>query len=48
MYVIKEYLIGVFIYSIIFVISMWFIGLNNYERSLFLIPLKKIIDKMKG
>lgn len=38
---------GIAIYSLIYVLSMWFIGINEYEKNLVLIPLKKIFKKKR-
>lgn len=38
---------SVFVYILIFAISMWKIGMNNYEKQLVLQPLKRIKGKMK-
>ncbi|MDN4526718.1 lipopolysaccharide biosynthesis protein [Fictibacillus fluitans] len=34
------------IFSISYILIMWFAGMNNYEKSLFLIPLKNVIQKL--
>lgn len=36
---------GILIYTLLYCVSMWFIGMNGYERNLILIPVKKIINK---
>ena len=47
-YLINYFILGVALYTIVFIISMWFIGMNNYERDLFIKPFKIIINKLKG
>jgi O-antigen/teichoic acid export membrane protein len=47
-YMTSYFFLGVGIYSVVFILSMWFIGMNNYERDLFVKPFKIIITKMKG
>ena len=47
-YLLHYFIVSVGVYSIIFIISMWFIGMNNYERSLFTKPLKNIVNILKG
>ena len=42
------FILGVGIYSIVFILSMWFIGMNDYEKGLFIKPLKVIFHKLKG
>ena len=39
-------IIGILIYTLLYCSSMWFIGMNNYERNLILTPAKKIINKI--
>lgn len=34
------------IYTIVFILSAWFIGMNDYERILFIGPINKIKDKL--
>ncbi|MBO5212804.1 MAG: polysaccharide biosynthesis protein [Clostridia bacterium] len=42
------YLFGaIIIYSVIYCISMWFIGMNSYEKDIIRKPIKKIISKLK-
>jgi len=38
-------LIGIFVYSCVYVISMWFVGMNEYEKNLIRNPLSVIIKK---
>ncbi len=38
--------IGILIYTFTYCISMWFIGMNGYERNLVLVPARKIIKKL--
>ncbi|MGU9380699.1 lipopolysaccharide biosynthesis protein [Clostridium perfringens] len=45
---ISVFILGVLIYSIIFAVSMWFLGLNDYEKELLNGPLKKIKYKVYG
>lgn len=47
-YSVSNFILGVGIYSTVFILSMWFVGMNNYEKDLFLKPAKIIINKMKG
>lgn len=47
-YLIPHFILSVFVYLIVFILSMWFIGLNDYERDLFIKPLKFIINKLRG
>lgn len=47
-YLIPYFIIGVGVYSIVFILSMWLIGMNNYERDLFIKPLRDIIRKLRG
>ena len=37
---------AILIYSIIFCISMWYIGMNNYEKELISKPVSRIISKL--
>jgi len=39
-------LVGILLYSVVYFISMWFIGMNSYERNLIQKPLKKLIGKL--
>ena len=39
------FVLGVVLYTIVYCISMWFIGMNKYEKSLVLRPIKKILRK---
>ena len=41
------FIIGAIVYSTIFVISMWFIGMNKYERDMVINPIKMAIMKCK-
>lgn len=34
------------LYSIIYVLIMWFFGLNKYEKDLFISPVKRIVNKI--
>jgi len=36
---------NIVLYTIIYVVIMWFFGLNMYEKELFMSPVKKIINK---
>jgi O-antigen/teichoic acid export membrane protein len=38
---------GIVIYSAVYCISMWIIGMNSYERLLVKKPLEKILGKIK-
>lgn len=42
------FLIGLFLYSIVFIVSMWYIGMNKYEKDLLIKPLSIIINKLRG
>lgn len=37
---------GVVSYTFIYCISMWFLGMNKYEKQLVIVPLKKILNKL--
>ena len=37
--------ISISIYTVVYCISMWFIGMNNYERNLIKKPLKKLLKR---
>ncbi len=39
-------IIGILIYTLTYCISMWFIGMNGYERNLILVPTKKIVKRL--
>ena len=39
------FILGVVLYTIVYCISMWFLGMNKYEKSLVLRPIKKILRK---
>lgn len=41
-------LIKVFIFTLIYIPLMWFMGMNNYEKELFASPIKKIKTRNKG
>ena len=36
------------IFMLIYAISMWFLGLNDYEKNLFAGPFKKLMRKVRG
>ncbi len=38
---------GIAVYSLIYAISMWFIGMNDYEKELVTTPLKKVFKKRR-
>ena len=44
---ITNFLLGVLVYFIVYCISMWYIGINKYEKLLIIDPLKKILKKIK-
>ena len=41
-------LAGIVVYTLIYAVSMWFLGMNNYERELIKAPLRKITGKHKS
>ena len=43
-----RYLAGILLYSCIYCVSMWFLGMNNYERNLLSNPIKKVTHKLYG
>ena len=45
---IRRMLLGIAVYTVIYAVSMWFIGMNDYERNLIASPIKKTIKKVKG
>ena len=47
-YTIPHFIIGVIVYSIIYATMNWFIVMNDYEKSIFIVPLNKVILKLKG
>ena len=40
-------LLGV-LYCVIYCVSMWILGMNDYERNLMSVPIKKLYNKFKG
>ncbi len=38
-------IIGIIIYSVVYSLSMWFIGINSFEKQLILKPVKKILRR---
>ena len=42
-----SFLIGVIIYLIVFAISMWFLGMNQYEKDLVGKPVMKVLKKLR-
>jgi O-antigen/teichoic acid export membrane protein len=47
-YTIPNFIIGVIIYSLIYIVLNWFIVMNEYEKNIFIIPLKNIATKIKA
>ena len=47
-YRISMFLIGVSIYALVFFTSMWFIGMNDFEKDLIRKPVKTIVGKIRG
>ena len=45
LYNIVNFLVMGFIYVLIFFVSMWLLGMNDYEKDLIIKPLKKILHK---
>jgi len=43
---VKTLIAGITVYSIIFCISMWYLGMNNYEKQLISKPIIKIVSKI--
>ena len=41
-------LAGIVVYTLIYAVSMWFLGMNDYERELIKAPLRKITGKHKS
>lgn len=39
---ILDFLIQILIYALCYIVSMWFLGMNQYEKNLFLDPIKKM------
>jgi len=42
------YIAAIVAYTIIYIVSMWFIGMNEYEKSLATKPIKKVMGKFNG
>jgi O-antigen/teichoic acid export membrane protein len=42
------YIAAIVAYVIIYIVSMWFLGMNEYERSLATKPMKKVMNKFYG
>ena len=40
-----QFLLMVMVYTMVYSLSMWFLGLNNYEKDLIISPIKKIIKR---
>ncbi len=40
-------IVGIFIYTVIYAISMWYFGINKYEKELVTVPYNKIMLKFK-
>ena len=34
------------LYSIVYILIMWFFGLNMYEKDLFMSPVKQVVNKI--
>lgn len=45
--IIWQFGLGVCMYTCIYIISMWNIAMNKYEKELISNPLKKIMNKLK-
>ena len=41
------FVLRIAIYSVVYVISMWLLGMNDYEKNLFREPMKKVVRKFK-
>lgn len=41
------FIFGVIMYSLVFAVSMWYFGMNEYEKDLLLRPLKVFANKMR-
>lgn len=39
------FMLAVMLFSIVYIISFWFKGMNQYERNLFLKPIKRVLGK---
>ena len=46
-YFIPAFLIGVLIYSLVFVVLSWCMTFNKYEKDLFRIPVSKVVNRLK-
>lgn len=47
-YSIPIFIIGVVVYTIIYCLINWLVVMNNYEKSIFIVPIKKVIYNLKG
>ena len=47
LYKIKMFLLGGFIYVIVYIVSMWFLGMNQYEKDLIGKPINKLFKSLK-
>lgn len=45
---IGEYLLAIAMYTLVYILSMWFAGMNEYERSLIKKPVKKVLVRLHG
>ncbi len=43
-----QFLLLIAIYTIVYGVSMWFLGFNDYEKSLLASPIKKVIRRIKN
>ncbi len=44
---VRWFVLGGVLYTVVFVLSMWFLGMNQYEKDLIGIPAGRLISKVK-
>ncbi len=48
LYVLPNFILCIALYTLVFAVSMWLFGINDYEKNLFLTPFKQVLNKLKG
>ena len=43
----SHFVLAVLVYALSYALSVWFISMNNYEKSIFLKPVRLVLDKIK-
>lgn len=46
-YNVKVLFIGILAYAVIYVLYNWIVIMNQYEKDIFVVPVKKILNKFR-